>query len=405
MITLSDNIFASLAIPLDSRMSNVIIDGSNIVIETESEYLERVDIDSRYAGMEVFFISPSGTYTITYFTNAIQSGTITSVKYKFNSSTSDDDFEVYSEGSSSSGGHIIKDDSQSYTDQPYLTFKGSGVTVTNNSDDESTDIEIDEPSTTEDITSFGVGDVGGITEGTTISSGTTFNDFVKQLLQTLTDPTAPVAGLTLTPSSIQEIGSTIDIMLTPSFTQNDAGEYNTVVFEKDDTTLQTQTTLSSYTASDITIVSGSNTFIVYISYDAGEEDSTLNGIIDAGTVSATKSVTGAYKSFYGPYGSSDPTTGTELRTTLSSSYSYTNPFTLNTGTTATKFVIAVPSSKTLSSIIDTSALNADLTDSYELSTTVTAVPDAGGTYSSYNVYILTIAEAYSSSHAHVVTLT
>ena len=67
MITISDQLSLTLGLPLDSKQSNLILNGSNIKVETINEYLTRVDLDSRYLGLEVNIVSPSGEYDINLF--------------------------------------------------------------------------------------------------------------------------------------------------------------------------------------------------------------------------------------------------------------------------------------------------------------------------------------------------
>lgn len=290
MITLSDNIFPSLGLPLDARLSNVIIDGANIIVESKEDYLIRVDIDSRHVGMEVFFVSPVGIYPIPSFMSSIQDGTILSVTYKFNTSTSDEGFEVYSGGSGGSG-HIIKDENGVvFPDRPILKIKGS--VIEDNEDESSTDVT---PATTENITSFGVGDIGGIDEGDVVLEGSTLNDVIKKLLQASIPVEAPSASVTLSPSSTQEVGDVIDITVTPGFVKRDGGDLNQVVIKRGGISLITQASLTPYLHASQIIVLGNNQYISEISYNEGIADPQKTGIIPAGTVTGSRSLVGAYK--------------------------------------------------------------------------------------------------------------
>lgn len=78
-----------------------------------------------------------------------------------------------------------------------------------------------------------------------------------------------------------------------------------------------------------------------------------------------------------------------------------NPLTLDTGTANKIFTVAMPSSLSLTSVIDLTALNADITSNYILSTF--NVNDAGNTSTSYHVYTLTNATPYNVAHQHQVT--
>lgn len=125
MITISDQLSLTLGLPLDSKQSNLILNGNNVKVETINEYLTRVDLDSRYLGLEVNIISPSGEYDINFFITNSQNNSFTVSKYKFEQNITNQGFVISS--TSSSGGHIIKDETQSFTTRPNLTFKGFKV--------------------------------------------------------------------------------------------------------------------------------------------------------------------------------------------------------------------------------------------------------------------------------------
>ena len=117
--------------------------------------------------------------------------------------------------------------------------------------------------------------------------------------------------------------------------------------------------------------------------------------------SSTSTITFYYALFYGPSATA-PADSAAVRALPSKQFTtYSNPFTLNTGTTYTNFTVAMPATLSLSSVIDLDALNIDITSSYILSTF--NVNDGGGTATSYKVYTLTTGVAYSPSHRHQVT--
>ena len=123
--------------------------------------------------------------------------------------------------------------------------------------------------------------------------------------------------------------------------------------------------------------------------------------ISSQAYSGTSTVTFYYALFYGSSASA-PTDSTAVRALPNKQFTtYSNPFTLNTGTTYTNFTVAMPATLSLSSVIDLDALNIDITSSYILSTF--NVDDSGGTATSYKVYTLTTGVAYSPSHRHQIT--
>lgn len=79
----------------------------------------------------------------------------------------------------------------------------------------------------------------------------------------------------------------------------------------------------------------------------------------------------------------------------------TNTFTLVTGTVQTRFVVILPPSVTITNVIDTTNLNANLTSDYILSSLT--VKDAGGTDRSFNMYVYETSIPYSTSANHVIT--
>lgn len=112
-------------------------------------------------------------------------------------------------------------------------------------------------------------------------------------------------------------------------------------------------------------------------------------------------VTARFYRFFGPTASS-PANSAAVRA-LSSSAFHTGAttFSLETGTTQTKFVVALPPGVTISSVIDLDALSADITSQYVLTGTVNVL-DAGSTNRAYNIYEMNVGIAYSSSHTHQI---
>jgi hypothetical protein len=110
--------------------------------------------------------------------------------------------------------------------------------------------------------------------------------------------------------------------------------------------------------------------------------------------------------FYRFFGASaiTPSNSTEVRALSSSAFqtSSASTFILNTGSTETIFIVALPSGTTISNVIDIDALNANITAEYILTGTVN-VQDAGGTNRSYNLYRMTLGAPYSSNHQHQIT--
>lgn len=113
-------------------------------------------------------------------------------------------------------------------------------------------------------------------------------------------------------------------------------------------------------------------------------------------------VTSRYKIFYGPT-STTPASSTDIRGLANNTFKNvgSNVVDLITGITYNKFVIALPPSKIITSVIDLGNLNANITSDYILTTL--NVEDANGTSRLYNIYQLTLGSPYSISTTHRIT--
>lgn len=125
MITLSDQLFVSLCLPEDARLTNVSLNGSVVTIESPAQYLARVDLNSRYLGQEVLVLLPYGNYGISDFVTKINNQTITYSKYCFADGTADVYF-LPCECCASGGGDGF-DPSLSYIFSGNNTFTGTNI--------------------------------------------------------------------------------------------------------------------------------------------------------------------------------------------------------------------------------------------------------------------------------------
>lgn len=120
-------------------------------------------------------------------------------------------------------------------------------------------------------------------------------------------------------------------------------------------------------------------------------------------LSSLVTVTWRNKYFYGP-NASTPVDSATARALPSNAY-YTGgaTFTLNTGDTLTDFFVCIPSTKSITSVIDLDALNANITANYVDLGNIT-VNDAGGNPFTYKLYRMTVGVPYSTNHRHSVTI-
>ena len=120
--------------------------------------------------------------------------------------------------------------------------------------------------------------------------------------------------------------------------------------------------------------------------------------------SALKSTSTAwsYKQFYGT--GTIPTNSSEVRALGNERYNNIgNSFTLNTGSTDSNFIVALPVGKSISSVVDLDALNSVITSEYVNTGSITVTLQEGIT-ATYNIYVMNQAIAYTSNHRHSITL-
>lgn len=165
--------------------------------------------------------------------------------------------------------------------------------------------------TQEAITVNGVTGLG-ISDGATISAGTSLDEFVKMVVQkaipaTYTKPTVSIANNGGQASGNIEAGTTISPKLKATFTKNDAGDLENIVIKKGSTEVATgiESPLT-YTGEDIVIGDESITFSASATYgDAPVKtnnlgaESTENWFAGGTVNSSNYVVTGKRNLFYG----------------------------------------------------------------------------------------------------------
>ena len=118
--------------------------------------------------------------------------------------------------------------------------------------------------------------------------------------------------------------------------------------------------------------------------------------------SSTFTVTARYYRFYGPR-SAIPTDDTTTRTLPEIDWQTgTDVFDLWTGITEKLFYVALPPGVVITSVIDITAIGADITTEYIDTGNVTIV-DADGQNATYKLYEMSIGGAYDISHQHRIT--
>lgn len=105
--------------------------------------------------------------------------------------------------------------------------------------------------------------------------------------------------------------------------------------------------------------------------------------------------------FYGPAIVEDLDSDKIRSLTTKSFIDSASTFNLNTGSTQRRFIVALPNTSTVAQVLDLDALNANITNSYVLTTL--EVSDYAGVNTTYKVYIMTNAIPYTANHRHQVT--
>jgi len=269
--------------------------------------------------------------------------------------------------------------------------------------------------------------LGGINVGYQLT-GKTANQILENLLvptlnPTLTNPS--ITSFSQNLSTTQEVG----LSVTPTFTTNFSRgsitpAYGTSGFRSGLPTSYvysgsgnvrtvTSSALSNVSAATgaTTLIEGANTWGVLVNYAAGEQPRNSSGgnfssPLPAGATSTSNTtITGRFLRFFGPT-ASNPTNSAQVRALPSNALQTANAqtFILNTGVVQVRFAVALPPGRTIASVIDLDAANANITSSYTSLGTIT-VNDGGGsgTARTYNLYVLTLGAPYSSNHRHEIT--
>lgn len=165
--------------------------------------------------------------------------------------------------------------------------------------------------TQEDIVVNGVTGLG-ISDGATISAGTSLEDFVKMVVQkaipaTYTKPTISIANNSGQASGNVEAGTTITPKLKATFTKNDAGDLTSIVIKNRGTEVTNGTTSPlTYDGDSVVIGDESITFTASATYgdapvktnNLGQE-STENWFAGGTINSGNYTITGKRNAFYG----------------------------------------------------------------------------------------------------------
>ncbi len=244
-------------------------------------------------------------------------------------------------------------------------------------------------------------EVGGLSSGSVLT-GRTYTSIFQEMLVVYLDPAFNGAPTVTVQNYTVEVGTTLSGSRTFSWSTSNSSNVspNTIAIY--------DTTDSSYLAQNLANDGSESATIKTFQLNTNgaiqewkTEGINTNSILFS---SANRKVTARYYRFYGASATS-PTNSAEVRALTNSTFqtSNSNTFILATGSNLTKFVVALPPSRTISSVTDLDALNADITSEYIFTGTINVLDDGGtGTSRTYNMYEMNIGSPYSVSHDHEI---
>lgn len=166
----------------------------------------------------------------------------------------------------------------------------------------------------QELIAAGIGNVGGVEDNDTFAVNTPLETILFAILRNQVPPTytAPIASLAKNQSRYKEIGSTVSVQLTGTFTQNDGGSVLTYQLKKDAVNLSAS---NPYTDNHL-VVEGDTDYDATYTYDDGPiKNDNLGdpypvGQILAGSVNTdTETITGIFPYFYGTSSTPPSTSG------------------------------------------------------------------------------------------------
>jgi hypothetical protein len=248
--------------------------------------------------------------------------------------------------------------------------------------------------------------VGGINAGDTVPSGTDIQELTELLLKTTFYPIFIHPSITMSNSignNIVEVGDSQILTLSLSFNRGEIrGDvspsppftWNPNLFQNHRSGAVTNYVINNLTTgpSSSTIINGyipingNNTFTGYANYAVGPQPLDSQGanyltpLPSGQTTIVTTTFLAQYKQFFGNV-LSFPTTSLEVRSLENNNFANINTF--NSFISSTKYVLAIPTTKNLVSVITANFEN--ITSRFTLSS-LSTVNDAGGDSRNYKVY-------------------
>lgn len=262
------------------------------------------------------------------------------------------------------------------------------------------------------------GTLGGYKTGDVIGADTTLSQFVyklthKQVAPSYTAPTMTLSNNGGTPAGTYEYGTTITPKLLAKFNQNDAGALTGITLYANNVETDTAAASPAAFTVDAFTLSATQTYKASATHSEGAVkndnlgDPYPTGHINAGTVqSAAFTYTPMRQGYF--VGSTEDTetlTSDKVRTLTKAGHSYkAESVTYTVPAGAQRVIIACPVTGTgVTKVINTSALNADVTKTFNKSTL--DIEGANGYEAiTYNVWTFTPPQAYEQAATLTFTL-
>ncbi|MVN77731.1 hypothetical protein GO988_15465 [Hymenobacter sp. HMF4947] len=265
--------------------------------------------------------------------------------------------------------------------------------------------------------------MGTLQSGDLIAAGTPFDDaFFRRVLVEAIYPTYATAGLSLAQSADQdgEVGESVANTLTANFYQRDAGALTAIRIVKNGAQISSGGTSSPFVRnSNVVRVLGSLVFQAFVSYGAGDAklvppanqaDTRPPAVRNPDAPQAAETdlpsnqvlLIGYNKLFFGATAAAPADSATVRALPQSQLTNVGHVGQLTTGTSATRFAIALPPGYQLLNVTDVDNQSANVTAAYASQGTL-SVQDPSGTPYNYTLYLYTAATPYATSARHLFT--
>lgn len=270
---------------------------------------------------------------------------------------------------------------------------------------------------TEDITSNGVGTVGGVASGDVIATGTTLTQFLKKLLQKSVAATysQSTASISDNVASTVEVGQSFTPTLSISYTQRDSGAASTARFYRAGVLINTDNSapFSHVAATEDLSSETSLSYSGQVDHAQGAQKYDNFGDPSGNPATAVPARTGlsagsvtisAKRKIFGGKNNAAPTTSALVRALASSQYTNDNTLSISVSAGDTSVEIAIPSYKNLVTAQFVGALTSIQTQTFLNTETTVSVEGAEGKYpTNYKVYRYVPTVPFASSAVYNFT--